>query len=103
RPRGRGNAEAQAPDVPGLATRRVATRLLAAVVDARTSLDGLTDHDHGHPQFLALDMRDRALVRAILTTALRFRRTIEALVAARLERPLPANAHALSHLLHVAV
>src|SRR5690606_20675916 len=76
--------------------------LLAAIVDARTSLDGLTDHEHGHPQFLALDMRDRALVRAILTTALRFRGTIQALIDARLDRPLPANAHALSHVLHVA-
>ena len=89
-------------DVPGLAARRAAARLLAAVVDAKTSLDGLTDHDHGHPQFLALEPRDRALVRAILVTALRFRGTIESLIAARLDRPLPANAHTLSHILHVA-
>lgn len=87
---------------PGLAARKAATRLLAAVVDARTPLDGLTDHEHGHPQYRALDMRDRALVRAILVTALRFRGTIERLIARRLERPLPANAHALSHILHVA-
>jgi len=91
------------PEVtPGLAARKAAAKLLAAVVDAKTPLDGLTDHDHGHPQFRALDMRDRALVRAILTTALRFRRTIQALIDARLQRPLPANAHALSHVLHVA-
>ena len=89
-------------DTPGLASRKAAARLLAAIVDARTSLDGLTDHENGHPQFLALDMRDRALVRAILTTALRFRGTIQALIDARLDRPLPANAHALSHVLHVA-
>src|SRR5690606_32533238 len=89
-------------NVPGLAARRAATKLLSAVIDARTSLDGLTDHDNGHPQFLALDMRDRGLVRAILTTALRFRRTIEALISARLDRPLPGNAHSLSHILHIA-
>ncbi len=89
-------------NVPGLAARRAAAKLLSAVVDAKTSLDGLTDHDHGHPQFLALEPRDRALVRAILVTALRFRGTIEALIAARLDRPLPSNAHALSHILHVA-
>lgn len=89
-------------DFPGLAARKAASRLLAAVIDAKTSLDGLTDHDNGHPQFRALEMRDRGLVRAILTTALRFRGTIEALIAARLDRPLPANAHALSHILHVA-
>ena len=88
--------------VPGLAARTVAAKLLAAVIDARTPLDGLTDHEHGHPQFRALPMRDRALVRAILITALRFRVTIGRLIALRLERPLPSNAHALSHLLHVA-
>ena len=32
----------------------------------------------------------------------RFRVTIGRLIALRLERPLPSNAHALSHLLHVA-
>lgn len=89
------------PERPGLAVRMAAARLLGAVVDARTPLDGLTDNEHGHPQYLALDPRDRALVRAILATALRYRNTIAALVAARLERPLPANAHALAHILHV--
>jgi len=86
---------------PGLAARKVAARLLAAIIDARTSLDGLTDNDHGHPQYLALDMRDRALVRAILSTALRFHVTIGALISARLDRPLPDNARSLSHILHV--
>lgn len=79
----------------------VAARLLAAVVDRKTSLDGLTDDANGQPQFRALEDRDRALVRAILATALRFRGTIEALITARLDRPLPANATALLHVLHV--
>lgn len=87
---------------PGLAARKAAARLLAAVIDARTPLDGLTDHEHGHPQYRALDMRDRALVRAILVTALRHRMTIAGLLARRLEKPLPPNATALSHILHVA-
>lgn len=91
----------KAAERPGLAARRVAARLLAAVIDARTPLDALTDNEHGHPQYLALDGRDRALVRAILATALRYRNTISALIAARLERPLPANAHQLAHILHV--
>nr|WP_258045543.1 RsmB/NOP family class I SAM-dependent RNA methyltransferase [Mesorhizobium sp. NBSH29] len=86
---------------PGLQARKAAAKLLAAVIDARTPLDGLTDHENGHPQFRQLEMRDRALVRAILVTALRFRVTIGKLIARRLERPLPANATALSHLLHV--
>jgi len=88
--------------IAGLAARKAAARLLAAVIDARTALDGLTDNEHGHPQYKALDARDRALVRAILVTALRHRMTIAGLLAKRLERPLPANATALSHILHVA-
>ena len=65
-------------------------------------LDALTDDEHGHPLYRSLEPRDRTLLRAILMTALRFRATIGKLVAERLERPLPANAHALSHLLHIA-
>ena len=91
-----------AADAPGLAARKAAARLLAAVIDARTPLDGMTDHEGGHPLYRALDMRDRALVRAILVTALRHRMTIAGLLARRLEKPLPPNATALSHLLHVA-
>lgn len=89
-------------EVPGLAVRRTAAKLLSAVIDAKTPLDGLVDNEHGHPHYLALDGRDRALVRAILATALRFRGTISRLIARRLDRPLPAGAHALEHLLAVA-
>jgi 16S rRNA (cytosine967-C5)-methyltransferase len=92
---------AEQPSQPGLAARQAAARLLAAIIDARTPLDGLTDSEHGHPQFRALESRDRALVRAILVSALRHRRSIEALIAARLRSPLPANATTLSHILHV--
>ncbi len=89
-------------DSPGLAARKAAAKLLAVVIDAVTPLDGLTDNENGHPQYLALDMRDRALVRAILTTALRFRVTIATLISRRLEKPLPPKATALTHILHVA-
>jgi 16S rRNA (cytosine967-C5)-methyltransferase len=99
---GREGAAAAAGERPGLAARRAAAKLLAAVIDARTPLDGLTDAEGGHPQFLALDGRDRALVRAILATALRFRVTIGRMLGRQLERGLPPKAHALAHLLHVA-
>jgi 16S rRNA (cytosine967-C5)-methyltransferase len=79
-----------------------AAKLLSAVVDAHTPLDGLTDAEHGHPQYRALEPRDRALLRAILVTALRYRVTITNLIARRLDRPLPANALSLGHILHVA-
>jgi 16S rRNA (cytosine967-C5)-methyltransferase len=87
-------------EAPGLASRKTAARLLAAVVDARTSLDALTDPEHGHPQFIALDGRDRALVRAILVTALRYRVTLGRMIERHLERPLPSNARSLAHILH---
>ena len=86
---------------PGLAARQVAERLLGAVVDKQTSLDGLTEASNGHPHFRQLEPRDQALVKAILTSALRFRGTIEAEIAARLERRLPPNAASLRHILHV--
>lgn len=88
--------------VAGLAPRQVAARLLGAVVDARTPLDALTDAEHGHPLYRALPPRDRALVKAILATALRYRVTIGKLIARRLDRPLPQNARSLEHILHVA-
>ena len=105
-PRGRGqkhrkSAPSENIEAPGLASRRAAARLLGAIVDARTSLDGLTDPDHGHPRFLALDGRDRSLVRAILVTALRHRVTIDRMIERHLDRPLPANARSLAHILHV--
>lgn len=85
----------------GLPARMAAAKLLAAVVDKHAPLDGLTDAQGGNPSYLALDDRDRLLVRAILNSALRHRRTIEALISARLQRPLPAGAQSLGHLLHV--
>ena len=88
---------------PGLASRVTAARLLAAIVDKKTPADGLTDDRHGHPQFLALEARDRALVRAILATALRFRVTIGKMLSESLDRPLPSNARTLNHIFHVAL
>lgn len=89
-------------DRPGLAARLCAARLLGAVIEKNTSLDGLTDNFNGHPQYLALEDRDRGLVRAILGTALRNRGTIAAAITKLLDRPLPENAVALKQLLHIA-
>ena len=90
-----------ASNKPGLAVRLAAAKLLGAVIDARTALDGLTDENNGHPAYLALDARDRALLRAILLSALRHRSQITDVLAHRLERPLPKNARSLEHHLHV--
>ncbi|MDN2565737.1 methyltransferase domain-containing protein [Aquibium sp. A9E412] len=94
-------AAPSADGAPGLAARQAAARLLAAVVDARTPLDALTDAENGHPQYRALSPRDRLLVRAIVVSALRHRVTITRMIEGRLERPLPAKARTLMHVLHV--
>lgn len=88
---------------PGLNVRRTVLRLLNAIVDTRTSFDALTDDHHGHPNYLALEARDRALLRAILMVALRRRADLDAVIADYVEKPLPAGATALTNLLHIAL
>lgn len=90
-------------NVPGLAVRRVSVRLLGAVLDKKTSLSGLIDNEHGHPQYLGLSQRDRSLCRAILAAALRHRGQIMVALSRFLARPLPSQALALQNLLHISV
>lgn len=74
-------------------------KLLGAVLEARTPLDGLTDDEHGHPHYLALDPRDRALARAIVLATLRHHGRLAAILDRLVERPLPSGATALRHIL----
>jgi 16S rRNA (cytosine967-C5)-methyltransferase len=92
----------QHSEKPGLDARLCAQRLLGAVIETATPLDGLTDPGHGHPQFRALPDRDQSLVKAILNVALRRRNLIDALITRCLDKPLPDNAKSLRHLLHAA-
>lgn len=91
------------PAKPGLAARVAATRLLGAVIESRSSLDGLLDTESGNPHFLALPDHDRLLVRAILLAALRHLTIIDAVIDRLTDKPLPGGARALRHLLAVAV
>lgn len=86
-------------DKPGLAARQAAHRILGAIHEAHASMDGLTDEMHGHPHYLALEPRDRALVRAILLTALRHHGNLDATIARFTEKSLPAGAAGLRHIL----
>ena len=86
----------------GLESRQVAAKLLAAVVDRHVSLDGLLDSDNGNAAYRALDTADRALVRAMLVTALRHLPTVEAILSRYLEKPLPEGARALHFALVIA-
>ncbi|MBR0557672.1 MFS transporter [Ciceribacter sp. L1K23] len=94
-PKGRGTL----PEKAGLEARATAARLLAAVVDRKTSLDGMLDPEHGNPAYLALDPTDRGLVRAIVQSSLRYLPRIEAILDRLLATPLPAGARSLQHVL----
>jgi 16S rRNA (cytosine967-C5)-methyltransferase len=90
------------PDKPGFAARMAASKLLAAVIDQKTSMDGMLDEDHGNPAYRALNPADRALVKAILHAALRHLAWIEAIFASYVDNPLPEGARNLRHILTVA-
>lgn len=87
---------------PGLGSRSAATKLLSAIVDKKTSMDGLLDAKGGNPVYLSLPENDRALVKAILLTTLRNYRVIDGFIDQLLERPLPSGAVSLRHLMRIA-
>lgn len=86
---------------PGLAARKAAARLLATVTESGASLDGLLDPVGGNPAFTGLGPQDRLLVRAILLSALRHLRVIDAFIDELVASPLPDGAKALRQLLRV--
>ena len=90
------------PDKPGLLARQAAARILAAVVDRKTPLDGMLDAENGNPVYRQLNEADRALVRAILNTTLRHLPRIEAILSSLVGTPLPEGARALQHVLTTA-
>lgn len=96
------NRDSNADAKPGLVARKTATRLLTAVVDSKASLDGLLDHANGNPFFLALPEQDRMLVRAMLLVTLRHMQVIDAFIDRMTEKPLPAGARSLRHVLAIA-
>lgn len=86
----------------GLDARIAATKILGAVIDKKTSLDGMLDAEHGNPAIRDLSEADRALVRAMLHSALRHLPRIEAILDILLDTPLPEGARSLKHLLIIA-
>lgn len=96
---GREDGPSSFHDKPGLAARVAATRILAAVLEKKTSLDGMLDTENGNPVYRALSPADRALVRAIANSALRHLPRIEAALSMLLDGPLPQGARSLQHVL----
>jgi 16S rRNA (cytosine967-C5)-methyltransferase len=75
----------------GLPARRAAVELLTAVLEKKQSLDEVLGRSVASGWLLNLPQRDRALMRAIVATALRRRGQIDHVLANFLERGLPEN------------
>lgn len=90
-------------DKPGLEVRAAAVKILSAVLEKKTSLDGMLDNDHGNPVYVALNGQDRALLRAIINSALRHLPRIDAALNYLLDSPLPQGAKSLHHIFVVAI
>ena len=78
----------------------MAAMVLSRVVDDKRGLDGVLDSVQD--RLGDMSAQDRALLRAILTVALRHRGEIEFALAKLLDRPIPKRARHLAHTLHVA-
>ncbi|MGB0670247.1 MAG: RsmB/NOP family class I SAM-dependent RNA methyltransferase [Rhodospirillales bacterium] len=80
--------------------RLAAWRLCQAVLDKTLPLDEALAAE---PRLPHLEARDRAFARTLVMSVLRHLGEIDALIAACLERPLPASARPARHLLRLGV
>ncbi len=85
---------------PGLVARAAALDLLFGVLDQRRSLDELAAR---HAGLAALAERDRAFALNLALTTLRNLGALDALIDGALERPMPAKAKAVRHVLRLAL
>jgi 16S rRNA (cytosine967-C5)-methyltransferase len=81
-----------------LTARRAATDLLVAVMERGRTLEDALDET---PSFKALEGRDRAFARALVTAGLRRLGGISAVLSQFLDRPLPDSAEHARALLHL--
>jgi 16S rRNA (cytosine967-C5)-methyltransferase len=88
-------------EVPGLATRKIATEVLEAVLRNRQPLDEQLSGKMAHAGFLALDDRDRALVRNIVATTLRRLGSLRHLLIKCLDKGIPPDAPQLEFVLMI--
>ncbi len=90
------------PPVPrGLPPRRVAAFVLRDVTEERLTLDEALERQLAEGEGLSLDERDRGLVRAIVTAALRRLGTIHAALDERMPKGIPAKSGLLAEILIV--
>lgn len=81
-----------------MSARRAATDLLVAVMDRGRALE---DAMAETPNFNALEGRDRAFARALVTAGLRRLGSVDTVLSEFLQRPLPDNAEHARALLHL--
>ncbi|MBA5778618.1 methyltransferase domain-containing protein [Stappia sp. F7233] len=93
----------QPTPVIGFAARKAATDILGRVIRGGRPLDLEIDPESGHPSMRAMIVKDRALVRALLGTALRRRGQIAMVLEELLERPIPEKTGRIDDILHIAV
>ena len=89
------------PRVPGLATRRMAVDIVAAVLEQGRTLDYELDAKAATPAFKDLAPNDRALMRAIVGMTLRHLGEIDDILDELMTRPLPEKAARIRHILRV--
>lgn len=92
-------AQLTQPEVPGLATRRIATDILEAVLRNRQPLDEQLSGKMAHAGLLALDERDRALARNIVATTLRRLGSLRYLLNRFMDKGIPPDAPQLEFVL----
>ncbi len=81
-----------------LNARRAALEVLSAVLDRRRPLDEALE---AHAGLARLPDRDRGFARRLVATVLRRRGQLDAAIDAFLQRPLPAKARAVRHILRL--
>lgn len=89
--------------VAGLTSRRVAADILGNVVHRKNTLTSEVDPRSGHALYRELDVKDRALARAIVSVALRRRGQIADLLEKLVDRPIPEKTGRAEDILHVAI
>jgi len=92
---------APSPEVPGLATRRIAADIVDGVRRRHTPLDEQLGGRHAHPGLVTLSDRDRALTRRLVATVLRRHGTLRHLLGQCLEKGCPADAPRIETILMV--
>ncbi|MCC6983910.1 MAG: methyltransferase domain-containing protein [Bauldia sp.] len=102
RPARRPEPQRETPAPTGLPARAAAASVLDGVLVRRQPLDALFDLGGGDPLYRKLGDRDRALARAIATTALRRHGQVADALDRMLERPLPSRSGRTRRILEIA-